>query len=366
MTAVIARRLAEECAVTIVTLDGEEAMDTSYYELNKTSISFRFFAYPETGRLKAMTCKAYSLLYRKVLPQTRLTSRWYAHSSFPSEKRRALAQELKAGGYDVIVGVHAPLAVRLASCRSLLGCTRLVGWIHNSYEALFGPGSLYIGPELRLHYEWQLEKLDSTIVLCHDDGRKYHFPTQVVYNPLTLLPGSPSAGTSRRFLAVGRFSHRHKGFDLLIEAFHLFAQHDRQWVLDIVGEGVEEPLYRQLIKQYGLQHRVLIHPFTHHIQRYYSAAQIYVLSSRWEGFGLVLVEAMAHGLPVVSSDLPTSREIMGDFGLYFNNGDIEQLARRLDDATRLDWPAKAQQAMAIARRFDIETIIPQWRATLGL
>lgn len=364
VTAVIAKELAKDCDVTIVTMDQPEQKDTSFYDLKEADIKYRFFAYPPTPSWKKVCCKAYSYLYRKVLQQCRMTSDWYAHSSFPSEKRKALAKELAGGQYDVIIGVHAPLSVRLASCRSLLGNTKLIGWIHNSYQALFGEGSLYIGPELRRHYEWQLEKLDKTVVLCHDDAQKYHFPTTVIYNPLTLVPGKPATETSKKFLAVGRFSKRHKGFDLLIEAFHLFAEQDKEWTLDIVGEGPEETLYKELITKYRLEDRVTIHPFTNHIQAYYSDAQVYVLSSRWEGFGLVLVEAMAHSLPVVSSDLPTSREIMGDFGLYFDNGDIKGLAQQLQQATQLDWPAKSKEAFEIARRFNVETIISQWKTII--
>jgi glycosyltransferase involved in cell wall biosynthesis len=298
-------------------------------------------------------------MYRKVLPQIKVTSNWYAHSSFPSELREALAQEIK--GFDIVVGVHAPLAIRLASCKPLLGNTKLIGWIHNSYEALYGEHSRYIGPELRKHYEFQLQKLHHTIVLCQYDAQQYHIPTDVIYNPLTLEPGSISSGTSKKFLAVGRFSHRHKGFDLLIQAFHLFAQKNQDWTLDIVGEGVEEEMYRKMIADYGLQERITIHPFTNHIQSYYSAAQVYVLSSRWEGFGLVLVEAMAHGLPVVSSNLPTSKEIMGDFGLYYKNENIEELALRLEEATHVNWQEKSKEALAIAERFNLDTIIPQWK-----
>ena len=148
---------------------------------------------------------------------------------------------------------------------------------------------------------------------------------------------------------------------MLIEAFHLFSQKNQEWTLDIVGEGVEESQYRTLIKKYNLKDRVIIHPFTNQIQTYYSNAQVYVLSSRWEGFGLVLVEAMAHGLPVVSSDLPTSKEIMGDFGLYFKNGNIEELAERLEEATQIDWSRKSQEAFEIAKRFDINNIICRWK-----
>ena len=175
------------------------------------------------------------------------------------------------------------------------------------------------------------------------------------------MPGAPSEGTSKKFLAVGRFSRLHKGFDLLIEAFRIFAQDNKEWTLDIVGEGVEEPLYRKYIKEYQLQERIHIHPFTNNIQQYYHEAQAYVLSSRWEGFGLVLVEAMAHGLPIISSNLPTSKEIMGDFGLYFVNGDVNGMARQMHVATQLDWNSTSRKAIEIAHRFNLETISRQWQ-----
>ena len=364
VTAVIAKELSKRHDVTIVTFDSQDSQDTTLYGLEEASIRYRFFHYPPAGYWKKLMCKAYSMLYRKVIPQTRLTSDLYAHSSFPAELRRALTSELQAGRYDAIIGVHAPLAVRLAACKKQLRGTRLIGWIHNSYEALYGKDSLYIGKELRKHYEWQLQKLDHTVVLCQYDARQYHFPTRVIYNPLTLKPGQPSTGQSKKFLAVGRFSHLHKGFDLLIDAFHLFAQQDNEWTLDIVGEGPEEEMYRKKIAEYQLEKRILIHPFTNNIQAYYSQAQVYVLSSRWEGFGLVLVEAMAHGLPIVSSDLPTSKEIMGDFGLYFQNGNVEDLAEKLHEATQLDWKKKSEEAFTIANHFNLSKIAEQWREIL--
>lgn len=362
VTAVIAKALATDHEITIVTFDNPSKEDISMYDLKDTAIQYIFFKYPQVNTLKNFFCKAYSAIYRKVLPQTKITSDWYAHSSFSSELRDALVQELK--GFDIIVGVHAPLATRLASCKPFLENTKLIGWIHNSYEALFGENSRYIGPDLRKHYEFQLQKLHHTIVLCQYDAQQYSFPTKVIYNPLTLIPGNVSHGTSKKFLAVGRFSLQHKGFDLLIQAFHLFAENNKEWTLDIVGEGVEEEIYRKLITEYGLENRITIHPFTNYIQSYYSNAQVYVLSSRWEGFGLVLVEAMAHGLPIVSSDLPTSLEIMGDFGLYFKNGNVEELAQRLEEATHLDWEKKSKEALDIAKRFNLDAIVEQWKLVI--
>lgn len=369
VTAVIAKELAKTDDVTIVTFDSPQAKDVALYGLGEAPLAYRFFSYPRVGWLRNVVCKSYSAFYKMLRPQGRRASQLYARSSFPAPRRQALAHFLAEGHYDTIVGVHAPLAARLATMRPLLPGVRCIGWVHNSFEALFGPDSLYIGPALKRHYVHQFMRLDQTVVLCRHDAQAYQdydarFLPAVIYNPLTLQPGAPSDGTTKRFLAVGRFSARHKGFDLLIDAFARFAQEDSQWVLDIVGEGPEEALYRQKIAAAHLEQRILLHPFTNHVQDYYSQAQVYVLSSRWEGFGLVLVEAMAHGLPVVSSDLPTSLEIMGDFALYFENGNVAQLAERLLEATKIDWNKKSAEALSVARRFNLSAIISQWKDIL--
>ena len=369
VTSVIAKELAKDYAVTIVTFDKPDSYDPQLYDLISSNITYRYFSYPAIKNWKKIIYRLCSGIYLKCHFQSKWASNLYAWSSFPTPLRKALVKELNEGHYDVIVGVHAPLAARLATLRSYLPNTKLIGWIHNSFEALFSETSLYIGADRKRHYVYQFQKLDDVIVLCNHDAETYQnydplFQPTVIYNPLTLIPGKISKGSSHRFLAVGRFSHRHKGFDLLIEAFHLFAQQDSDWKLDIVGEGVEEKQYRSLIQKYHLEDRVFIHPFTNNIQAYYSKAQIYVLSSRWEGFGLVLVEAMAHGLPIISSDLPTSKEIMGDFALYFKNGDIIELTQRLEAATQLDWEKESEEALRIANKFSPNQIVEKWKQVI--
>ena len=367
VTAVIAKELAKDYDVSIVTFDKPEQQDPSLYHLNEANIHYRFFAYPHVGKLKTYICKAYSGLYLKLQPTAQWCSDLYAHSSYPSELRHALLSELRQGAYDVIIGVHAPLAARLATLKNDLPNTKLIGWLHNSFEALFGEDShYYIGSKRRRHYIYQFRKLDDLVVLCQDDANRFnecdkHFTPTVIYNPLTLKQGETATGESKKFLTIGRFTPLHKGIDILIKAFNLFAKKNNEWHLDIVGEGSEERTFKDLIIKYQLEDRITIHPFTNQIQEYYSHAQTYVLSSRWEGMPLVLVEAMAHGLPIISSDLPVSKEIMGDFGIYFKNGDIEDLAQRMEEATHIDWQAKSKEAIAIAQQFDIKNIITQWK-----
>ena len=229
VTAVIAKALSAKNEVTIVTFDDASQKDTSMYGLAEVDINYRFFAYPSVGWLHNKLCKAYSAFYRYARPKWQWASDLYARSSFPRPLRKALTTELIYGHYDVVVGVHAPLAARLATLRPQLHGVRCIGWIHNSFEALFSPTSLYIGPQLKQHYLYQLRKLDQSIVLSHFDAQLYTknmtgLQPTVIYNPLTLKPGNPPQGTSKRFLAVGRLSHLHKGFDLLIEAFHSFSK----------------------------------------------------------------------------------------------------------------------------------------------
>ena len=367
VTSVIAKELAKEHDVTIVTFDNAEQKETTLYNLHEAAIKYRFFSYPQVNSTKKKICRIISGIYLKSQTNAKWCSDIYAHSSFPSELRNSLAAELKQGNYDVIIGVHAPLAARLATLRKQLPNTKLIGWLHNSYEALFGDDSqYYIGKKRRRHYIYQFRKLDDVVVLCLDDANRCHaydehfFPT-VIYNPRTLQPGTPAIGKTKRFIAIGRFAPLHKGFDLLIEAFNLFAKDNKDWHLDIVGEGNEEQNFKLQIKQYQLEERITIHPFTNKIQDYYLNAQIYVLSSRWEGMPLVLVEAMSHGLPIVTSDLPVCKEILGDFGIYFKNGDIKDLAIKLEEATKINWQQKSAEAITISKRFNIDSIIEQWK-----
>ena len=367
VTAVIAKELAKDYDVTIVTFDKADKKDITMYGLDEANIRYQFITYPTISKLKNKVCKICSGIYIKLQLQSKWSSNLYARSSYPSELRSTLFAELKRDNFDVIIGVHAPLAARLATLKDYLPKTKLIGWLHNSYEALFGDNShYYIGAKRRRHYIYQFRKLDEVVVLCQDDSSRFHqydkhFSPTVIYNPLTLKPGSISQGNSKRFLTIGRFTPLHKGIDLLIEAFHLFAQKSHDWQLDIVGEGQQEETYLSLISKYQLGDRITIHPFTNQIQDYYSKAQVYVLSSRWEGMPLVLVEAMSHGLPVVTSDLPVCQEILGDFGMYFPNGNVENLAQRLEDATHIDWQAKSQEALKIAQRFGINPIAEQWK-----
>lgn len=354
--AVVATKLAEQYEVTILTLEDYPDCDRSIYDLDKTNLNYIFFQFPKLSKWEQTTHKLVSGLYKKVLPKTRLTSDIYAKSSFPRTMRKALIDVLNQGQFDVIIGVHGGLSMKLATIRKLLNARKVIGWMHNCYNAFFDNKPAYY-EGLKDHFKWQMQKLDDFIVLSHADAELFHknmeLEPTVIYNPLTLIPGKPCNPAAKKFLAIGRMVPLHKGFDILIEAFAQFTKKDKEWTLDIVGEGPERGKLMEQIKKHKLENRIAIHPFTNHIQDYYSAASVYILSSRWEGMPLVLAEAMAHGLPIISSDIPISKELFSEqrFAHLFKSGDTSDLTEVMQEIIKKDLELESHLSMNHSQLF---------------
>jgi len=363
--AVIAKELSKKHDITILTLDSPSLKDTTMYGLDSASINYLFLQYPEMPFYEKIPCKAYSLLYKTILPQNKLFSKWYGYSSFPHTKRSLLAKTLNKGNYDVVVGVHVFLSFHLASIQKQIKA-RTIGWMHNSYDAFFSIKTSYVGKQ-KNEFKHLMPNLDKIIVLSRYDQEKFlkklNVQTEVIYNPLTIEPKGKGSPEHKKFLAVGRLSPLHKGFDILIEAFALFARQNQDWTLDIVGEGPEEDMLHSLISKHHLERRITIYPFTKEVEKYYESASVYVLSSRWEGFGLVLIEAMSYGLPIISSYLPVTKELLDDkgVGVFFENENIADLALKMKLITEnADLASISQSALKYSQEFKISDIIQQW------
>jgi glycosyltransferase involved in cell wall biosynthesis len=114
-----------------------------------------------------------------------------------------------------------------------------------------------------------------------------------------------------------------------------------------------------------MERNVDLRPFTRQIEARYAAADFYVLSSRWEGMPLVLVEAMAHGLPIVASRLPVTEELLEGHGvgLLCPSEDIQALADALEQMVRDEhWLDMKKAAHEYAQQFTVPQVIRQWEA----
>ena len=352
----VAKALCADHRVVILTTDRHT--DLMMYGYNESSVQFDYISYSGCPLMEHLLCKAYSFLYKKVLPHTKYTSELYSKSFFPPSYKSKLIQKINKGNYDAVIGVHAYLSLHLASISDKIHAKK-IGWMHNSYEAFFEKENPYL-PRLKAFFKYQMPKLDKIIVLSYLDRQRYsremELETEVIYNPLTLEPAGRTDLKNRKFLSVGRFSKDQKAFALL-------AREESDWTLDIVGEGPEELYYRSLIAENRLEDRIKIHPFTKEIHTYYREATVYVLASRWEGMPLVLMEAMAYGLPVVASDIPIAKELMEgkNVALFFEKENVPQLADRLAEiAGQCNLQQMSKNAATYTQTFKINAIIQKW------
>lgn len=170
---------------------------------------------------------------------------------------------------------------------------------------------------------------------------------------------------SKMVLAVGRLDYI-KGFDLLLEAWALFCRQDKDWTLNIVGGGEEELRLKQIASDLGISSRVIFLGQQKNVDQFYRKASVYCLSSRNEGFPMVLLEAQSYGLPVVAFDCDTGpAEIVksGFNGYLVPELDIHKLSKDIQLMSDLDeseYNEFVQNSKNTTKHFNIKNIILKW------
>jgi len=215
-----------------------------------------------------------------------------------------------------------------------------------------------------------LEKLDRLVVLTDKDREAWTELSNVVTipDPLPFVPISVSSLSAKRVVAIARYSHE-KGIDLLLEAWSKVEKIQKEWRLDVFGDG-ERTIYEQMIGNLEIdQQRCQLHGRTNDVEYEYSQSSLFVLSSRFEGFGLVIIEAMSCGLPVLAFDCPWGpTEIItdGKDGLLVDNGNVSQLADSI--IYLIDHPdvrkQMGEQAKRKSENYKIENLAIVWKDLL--
>ena len=234
---------------------------------------------------------------------------------------------------------------------------------HNVILKLFGK---YLDS---IHFKI-MNKADALVSLTSADKTNWekhvNIPIFVIPNLVTVYPNDISCYSERsnRIICVGRLT-RQKGFDYLIKAWAMISKKYPTWRIDIFGHGDMETTLNQIIIDYNLSNCTRINEPSENIYEEYETSSIFVLSSRYEGFGLVLVEAMSCGVPCISFDCPNGpAELIthGEDGLLVPLGDIEKLAESIEwmithEEERLRMSNNARQK---AKQYTAEVIMPQW------
>ena len=217
--------------------------------------------------------------------------------------------------------------------------------------------------------EKTVRKFDRFVVLTEEDKAYWgNLPNiMVIPNAISGIPAGTALLANKRVIAVGRYTYQ-KGFERLVDAWHLLASRFPDWKLDIIGDGEERPLLEQRIRSYGLERQVTLTRPTQEIDKAYMEASILASSSRYEGLPMVLLEAQAFGLPIVAFQCKCGpKDVVSDGmnGYLVPEGDTAGMAQRLeilmkDEALRKRMGLKAKES---ALRFNEEVIMKKWMYT---
>ena len=225
----------------------------------------------------------------------------------------------------------------------------------------------------KIFFKWKLSKINKCkllVALTDADKRDWskviNSDIIIIPNILTFYPDKITdySKRSKRILCVGRLT-KQKGFDLMIKVWAKIADKHKDWKVDIYGDGDLRDTLNELINNYGLNDSITLHPSTSNIYNEHMDSSIFAFSSRFEGFGLVLIEAMSCGVPCISFDCPHGpSEIItnGRNGLLVQNGNIDEFANSLDSMIN---NYEQRKFMSINARIDSqkykrENIMPQW------
>lgn len=281
---------------------------------------------------------------------------------------KRLRKIVKKNNFDILVDVDGILD--MYSIPALIGLkTKLISWEQFNY---------YQNPYVnyrKLTRRMAAKLADAIVVITKEDEQYYRdnlkLKTTVyqIYNPLTIdNKGETADLESKTILSVGRITEQ-KGFDMLVDVAEKVLQDHKDWKWIIIGDGEDKDEILQKIKEKGLEGNINILSNVDNVEEYYKNSSIYVMTSRYEGFGLVLTEAMSFGVPCVSFKCPAGpSEIIEDGvnGYLVDCFDINTMSKRIKEliVNKNNRINCSQKTVIIKENFNLEDIVQKWNEIL--
>jgi len=225
-------------------------------------------------------------------------------------------------------------------------------------------------PLFAKYLRWKMcrnaSKLDALVLLTPDDEEDWKsvVKTFVIPNPISFFPIEGATLDNKQVIMVGRYNDA-KGYDYLIPAWEIVHQRHPDWILQVYGSGELHDDVVRWVKERCLEKSVILNDPTDDIMSKYLESSICVLSSRYEGFSLVILESMGCGVPVVSFDCPYGpRNIIknGEDGLLIDYLNVKALADGICCMIENERLRKkmGRNARVNVQRFSKECIMGQW------
>ena len=370
----IANELVKRHDITIMCHQSRHKEDRSMYGLDP-AVKIDYVNLYEFVDLRQMNAEN---IHRKLIREINDKTGFYntdsrkeklAEAIFPLESRKRYANYVNAQGYDVVIAAGR-MGLWLAMMSPFLKC-KTVGWQHSNFDGYLHVKKILFWKKEALLQEY-LPRLDAYVVLTRYDQQDYleklNIQSVVMTNPRTFVSDEKSNVMAKKFLMVTRFEYV-KGLDLAIKAFQKFAESDQEWEFDIVGNGTLFNQVNKEINDLGLSERIHLLGYSNQVKDYYLNSSILLFPSRWEGWGMVVVEANEFGVPVIAFNVrPMDLTIKNrETGLLVEPFDTDKYAEAMLELAHNDELRKNMSAKAIEqnKQYDIAKIGLNWEELLG-
>ncbi len=287
----------------------------------------------------------------------------------PRKQKERILSVLNSKIYDVIVGVADDYMLLLSMLSKDLEA-KTYGWVHSTFEGYFKKrGYASYGTERLLAHN--ASNMKGIFVLTEKDKKLYKAlcdtKIEVLHNPLVIAEREEEAIFTKNVIFVGRLNKKVKGLDFLVDIIKLVNDKDSEIRFVIIGEGKDKQYIIRTIKKKKLEKIVDIVGYTDNVEMYYKEASILISTSRWEGFGMAVIEAMANGLPVIAFENAGPNEIIKpQTGILVPQYDINQFAEKICYLLENEyiWKQYSISAKKESKKYSYNLILKQFERLL--
>ena len=285
------------------------------------------------------------------------------------EKLKKILLEIKPDIVITLMGRSLDFITSIQDGSIKIGETHTTKKHLRSYHLLEEKGGFhkYLARSLRKKQIASATKLDALVLLTKQDAEDWNDVTKtyVIPNAMPHIPTESSSLTNKQAIMVGRYNDA-KGYEYITEAWETVHKRHPEWLLNIYGSGEMHDDVERWIKERGLQETMIMHEPTKQITQKYLDSSLCIMSSRYEGFPLVIMEAMSCGVPCVSFDCPFGpRNIIkdGEDGILVDYLNTKALADSIckvieDESFRKRLGTNAKKNI---QRFSQDAIMQQWQ-----
>lgn len=341
--------------VTLVDFFGE---NNFFYDINKD------ISVPNTIRKRSLKSKINKKISFAIY---NINKRPLNSYNLYREQIDDLINHLKKSDYDTLILCQGMLTALIPVIKRELPEMKIIAWQHNDYDVYT---SQYF-KEILTDYQEGLKQADMVICLTVADLKKFRLinpNTYNIYNPLTINKTKISELNNKKIVFVGRLRMQQKGLDYLIDIAKMI---DEEWVIRVAGDGEDKKQFQKLIKKNNLENKIILEGSlkSEELLELYSSGAIFISTSRWEGFGLVITEAMACGLPIISFSNLGPKEILedGKYGILIDDHNVDKFISNLNELIKNKSKREVLQQKSLERAsdFKMEVILKEWNSKLN-